>query len=109
MQEFIPGIWEKEEIEDLSRYVDWHRQHPHCSTPRPIKEDEDFRPVDKRLDEANPKLVYQKMPGQVNPLPREFTLPALGAEADLDEVSVAALSVEYEQIILNRFEREDPW
>lgn len=105
----MPGIWEKEEIEDLSRYVDWHRQHPHCITPRPLKEDEDFRSNDKKIDEGNAKLVYQKVPGQTNPLPKQFLPTPIGRECGTDEVSVIAMSVEYEQILLNRFDREDPW
>ncbi len=106
---FISGIWESEEIEDLTRYVDWHRQHPHCITPRPIKEDEDFRTAEKKIDEGNPKLIYQKMPGQPNPVPREFHPTQLGRECDLDEVSVVAMEKEYQQVLMNRFDNEDPW
>lgn len=106
---FVTGIWEDEEIEDLSRYVDWHRTHPHCTTPRPIKEDEDFRTGDKKIDEGNPKLLYSKMPGQPPPLPKEYLPPPLGAECDIDTVSVIAMEKEYNTIVYNKFVAEDPW
>ena len=108
---FVPGIWENEEIEDLSRYVDWHRHHPHCMTPRPIKENEDFRSADKKIDEGNDKLVYSKMPLTMlaPPVPKEFQPVALGKECDTDEVSLVAMKQEYETVLVNRFEKEDPW
>jgi len=109
IQEFISGIWENEEIEDLTRYIDWHRNHPHCITPRAMKEDEDFRSADKKLDEGNPQLVYQRMPGGPAPIPEEFYPPQLGKNGDVDEVSVIAMEREYEQVLLNRFDHEDPW
>lgn len=107
--QFVTGIWEDEEIEDLSRYVDWHRNHPHCITPRAIKEDEDFRTGDKKLDEGNPKLLYSKMPGQAPPMPKEYQPLSLGAECDISTVSVIAMEKEYNTIIFNKFEAEDPW
>jgi hypothetical protein len=107
--DFVPGIWEDDEIEDLSRYIDWHRLHPHCVTPRPIKEDEDFRSADKKLDETNPKLVYTKVPGQVPPTPKEFMPPMLGADCETDTISVMTMEKEYNTIIYNKVELEDPW
>lgn len=106
---FVPGIWEAEEIEDLSRYIDWHRNHPHCITPRPVKEDEDFRPADKKLDEGNPKLVYTKMPIYLPAMPKEFQYQELGAECDTDTVSLTAMEKEYNTIVYNKVEKEDPW
>jgi hypothetical protein len=106
---FVPGIWEKEEIEDLSRYVDWHRQHPRCITPRPVKENEDFRTGDKKFDEGNPKLIYSKMPGQLNPIPKEYLPPPMGVDCDTDTISVVAMEREYNEYLVNRFDREDPW
>ena len=107
--DFITGIWEDEEIEDLSRYVDWHRHHPHCVTPRPVKEDEDFRTAEKKLDEGNPKLVYTKVHGQIPPTPVQFLPVDLGSECDLDSVSIVAMEKEYAEIIHNKFDCEDPW
>ena len=107
--DFVTGIWGDLEIEDLSRYVDWHRQHPHCVTPRPLKPDEEFLTVDKKLDEGNPKLVFTKMPGHIPPTPKEFQPPLLGGDCDTDSISVIAMEREYEQIIYNKYEREDPW
>jgi len=46
-----------EEEEEITRYIDWHRRHPHCSTPRPIKENEELYTeaaitTEKKVDEG---------------------------------------------------------
>ena len=111
-QHFVTGIWEDEEIEDLSRYVVWHREHPHCITPRPLKPNEDITEnpgADKKMDEGNPQLVYTRQPGQPPPIPKEFFPSTIGKDGDTDEASVVALKTEYDMILFNRFDREDPW
>jgi len=53
-----PGVWAEAEEEEITRYIDWHRNHPQCSTPRPIKENEELFSeaaviTGKKIDEGN--------------------------------------------------------
>jgi hypothetical protein len=54
-------------------------------------------------------LVYTRLTNRPNPVPKEFLPTSLGADCDIDEVSVTAMTLEYNQEVFNRVDREDPW
>lgn len=33
------AIWGRNGAEDLAFYIDWHKRHPHCNSPRIPQED----------------------------------------------------------------------
>lgn len=104
----MPGIWNDEEIEELSIYCDWHKNHPHCISPRLINEKNMEVAGDRIIDENNPNYFYTRAVIQEKPLPPELAVPPIGHECDTDEVSTIALKVEYDKF-LGKKDAEDPW
>ncbi len=54
-------------------------------------------------------MIYSKNVTKINPLPKEFLPPPLGADCDTDEVSTIAMKSEYKKIIEYITEYDDPW
>ena len=104
--EFAP-IWDDETVEELAKYVDWHKRHPHSITPRKLQETGGHVLGKKILDEENPDFYYTENGIKIKPLKQEFLPAPIGADADLDEVSSVALRTEYQSYIEHT--NEDPW
>lgn len=107
MQELTLGIYNEESTYELERYLDWHRRHPHCVTPR-RKENAPLEGV-LIADEEDPKLVYTQSPGKLPQIPIEFQPPRLGIDCDTDEVSTIAIETEYKRNIAYITDYDDPW
>eukprot|EP01040_Poterioochromonas_malhamensis_P019565 gene19565-23140_t len=109
--ELTPSIWGPEEAADLEKYIDFHRRHPHCTSPRlnrdlPLENGE----VGARLvDPEIPHMSFAKLHFKPPPLSQVFEPRMLGLDADLDEVSTVAMIHEHESVLSYMDEHDDPW
>lgn len=110
MKDLTPGLYLDQAAYELERYLDWHRRHPHCISPRPRDAEVGEKMTGQILvDEEDPNLVYTRSPGKLPPVPKEFQAPQLGVDCDTDEVSTIAMKSEYKKVIAYITEYDDPW
>eukprot|EP01038_Epipyxis_sp_PR26KG_P013517 gene13517-18135_t len=104
-------VWSAVEAEELRQYIDWHRSHPHCITPRLIKNEQGALIGDQVRDENNPKQFYSKNGLFANPVPKLYHPTTLGVDGDIDEVTVIMVNKEYNELydMRSRGSYEDPW
>ncbi|RYH13863.1 hypothetical protein EON65_34655 [archaeon] len=97
-----PSIWTDDEAEEIAKYVDWHRTHPHTVTPRKAQMTADGEVIGgKYFHEDDSSLVYSHIGFKPNPLPEEFQPRFIGIDCDTDEVSVVASRSEYTEHLLH--------
>lgn len=95
----------------MEKYIDFHRRHPHCTTPRlnatlPLEEGETAaRLVDPEL----PGMSFTEVRHRPPPLGQEFIPKDLGRDADIDEVSTVAMVHEQLSVLSYLEEHDDPW
>lgn len=105
-----PGVWDDQSTYELWGYIDWHRRHPHCVTPRLADAESKSKLSGAQLvDEENPNLIYSKNGVKKTHLPPEFKPTRLGVDCDTDEVSTIAMSTERNKILNYITEFDDPW
>ena len=106
-------IWGKHGAEDLAFYIDWHKRHPHCNSPRIPDRDIDTRLKSNMFkDEHDPNLYYVKTnygDAAVGELPKEYHPNYLGSNCDTESVTHVSTRLELEQKIINLRDYEDPW
>lgn len=93
----------------MKLYIDWHRRHPHCESPRPLVIAKDKLSHKSAVDEENPNMCYSIYDVKLAPIPKEFYPPEIGLDGDIDEVSTIAMNLEYDSQIDYRRSYEDPW
>eukprot|EP00981_Chlorochromonas_danica_P006890 scaffold1503_cov150-Ochromonas_danica.AAC.3 len=109
--ELTPDIWTEEVGEEICKYIDWHRRHPHCLTPRKVKYGPNGEAIGGTLfHEADPTLAYSTSGYKEVPLPSHYLPSSLGVDGDLEEVSSVATRQAYEEKLLyNQLHDDDPW
>ncbi len=102
-------MWDERTAEELAKYIDWHKRHPHCVTPR-INENAPAETKSKlKKDPENPGKVYTDNNIKLNPLPPDFFPTHLGIDCDVDEVSSVAIRTEYDELGFYMENNDDPW
>jgi hypothetical protein len=109
MKQLTKHIWDEDDEDEIITYLDWHRRHPHCITPRPLNSTQDNVVGEQMLDEENPTLFYTKNGIKLNPVERKFQLTALGADCDISTVSEVAAEWEKTSRIQYHMQHADPW
>lgn len=117
---FDPFIYQNvgnDKMDDLGTYLQWHRDHPYCSTPRAPR-----RGVESQIaagttfwcdeDSEYAGKVYIKFsPKKESDIPEEFNNKPIGGAGDFDEVSTTVKKYEdflrYNDYDFDDF--EDPW
>ena len=95
---------------ELWGYIDWHRRHPHCVTPRAADADTKSKLSGTTLvDEENPNLIYSKNGIKRTHVPLEFKPTKMGVDCDTEEVSTIAMSTERNKVLNHITEYDDPW
>ena len=106
-------IWGKRGAEDLAFYIDWHKRHPQCNSPRiPDRNLDETRLNAMFKDEHDDKLYYVKTnygDNSVSALPPEYKPKTFGTNCDTISVSHLSTKLESEQKIVNLRDYEDPW
>lgn len=102
-------MWSEDVEDDLITYIDWHRRHPHCITPRPLNSSQEQLVGEQILDEENPRFFYTKNGHKAREIDPTFQSLPLGKDGDLSTVSVIADEEEHRSHIsyITRF--DDPW
>lgn len=94
-------------MEDLAVYIDWHRAHPHCDSPRAMRDGIVYG--SQMRDEEDPTLIYTRMNNKPAPLPKMFVPNEVGRDCDIDEVSTVALTLERQNNLMVLSDYDDPW
>lgn len=106
-------IWGKRGAEDLAFYIDWHKRHPHCNSPRvPDASIGETRLNALYKDEHDPKMYYVHTNfGEyaIGELPIQFQKPLLGDNCDTESVTQKSTQLELDQKHINLRDYEDPW
>jgi hypothetical protein len=89
-----PTFWHGDDIDAVERYIQWHHEHPRCTTPR-LKNEDDFSRRgmlidDTRTFDPNHDLVYYPMLDKASTLPQEFQPVQLGANCRTNDVALIA-------------------
>eukprot|EP00602_Paraphysomonas_sp_CaronLab_P005063 CAMPEP_0185032656 /NCGR_PEP_ID=MMETSP1103-20130426/20910_1 /TAXON_ID=36769 /ORGANISM="Paraphysomonas bandaiensis, Strain Caron Lab Isolate" /LENGTH=630 /DNA_ID=CAMNT_0027568633 /DNA_START=145 /DNA_END=2037 /DNA_ORIENTATION=+ len=101
-------------FENLEAYIEWHKTHPHASTPRKPKGNIDQAISAGTLFEhpENPELVYF-MAGpkgvEDSEYYEDFQPKLLGSDAEFKAVNEVAYEHEHKLRLENRFDYDDPW
>jgi ankyrin repeat protein len=108
--QFLTPIWDDRTAEELAKYIDWHKRHPHCVTPRLNPHADTDAKSKLRIDPENPGKVYADNNVKINPLPPDFFPSELGVDGDIEEVSSVAVRTEYDELgyYLDN-NHDDPW
>lgn len=108
-KQLTPKMWDEDDEEDLISYIDWHRRHPHCITPRNMAENQVHPIGEQIIDEENPRLFYTKSGIRGKPADPRFLPPELGKDCEVSTVSALAIEYEYGTRIQYGMESDDPW
>jgi hypothetical protein len=93
---FDPMYWSVDTIPDIQRYVLWHRQHPHCHSPRPLNSDDlkNKHKVRFMYDEHDDNLVYFKVHGyEESKLSKDYQPNMIGSNCNTELISQLALNL----------------
>lgn len=105
-----PSIWENDVAEELAKYIDWHREHPHTITPRKAKYGPDGEIMGGQyFHEDDSSLVYSHNGSKPLPPMPLYAPSRIGVDCDLDEVSTIAMRTEYSEQLLYNAVHDDPW
>lgn len=92
---------------DMDHYINWHKSHPHSSTPRKLRASSIETHV--HVCEENPQLAYIQSQKKRPPIPKDFTSKTLGQNAKFKEVTDLAHGIEHEKRLNKRDDHLDPW
>lgn len=109
---FIKNLWKPDVEEELVRYIDWHRRHPHCITPRPAEGNTLIG--DQRYDEDDQTKYYIKTNTKVDPITDPMFLPnnTYAADGNISVATSKASKIErrnYLSLLKIDDPDEDPW
>ena len=94
----------------LDSYCNWHRDHPHATTPRKLRATGDFN---VQVCEEFPSLAYiqnkQKGYYKINEPSKDFLPNNTGQNATFKEVTETAHSLEHQLRLEKREDYYDPW
>ena len=110
---FDRDIWTIRGADKLAEYVDWHKRHPHCTTPRKISDvdDNDKQIRTSYIDDDDHSREYFENGFIVPPIIQEFLPTEFGKDGDLSTVTKATVKLEREQfcIAFSEYKNDDPW
>lgn len=107
---FTAFVWDKE-IPKLEEYSKFHREHPHCSTPRTRTMNMEglISAGTLVVDESNPNIVYGKVIRRGVKVPIDYRTKTLGVDADFNEVDSVATEHETSLRYEKNSQHADPW
>ncbi len=110
---FDKDIWTNRGADQLAEYVDWHKRHPHSTTPRKISANDanDKLLRTSRIDDDDPNREYFDNGFTAPPISKEFLPPEFGKDGELSTVYKTAIELEREQfcIAFSEYKNDDPW
>ncbi len=110
---FDKDIWTIRGADKLAEYVDWHKRHPHCTTPRKISaaDNNDKQIRTSYTDDDDPSREYFDSGFTAPPISQEYLPPEFGKDGDLSTVYKTAVELEREQfcIAFSEYKNDDPW
>jgi hypothetical protein len=104
------GVWDDDTADELAKYIDWHKRHPHCVTPRKLEEGaggNGHLAGKKMIDEENPDFFYGESAIRMKPIPKEYLPAPVGGDCDMESVSSFVTKTEYRSY--HSYQEEDPW
>lgn len=97
--------------DEMNNYCDWHREHPHASTPRKLKLRQDR--IHLHVCEEHPDFAYtqivQKGHYKLHEKSKEFLPSKTGENATFKEVTEIAHNLEHQYRLEKRDDYYDPW
>jgi hypothetical protein len=102
----------EDHYENFEEYIQWHKDHPHSSTPRKRRGNLDHAEAAGILFECEdkPGMIYLTTGGaKPTVIPPEYQPKQLGINARLKEVNDIAHQREHKLRIQQRVDFDDPW